>query len=288
MTPQESELIAELFDRLAGLENEPRDPDAERTIADGLRRAPHAVYPLVQTVLVQDEALKQADARIRELEAALGGQPQAGEQRGGFLGSMRDSLFGRREPSHAGSVPEVRPAEPSVWNTTPSRSAWGNQGQPGAIEQAPQYAPPGSYGGGGPFGGGGGPFGGGGGPMGGGGGSFLGNAAATAAGVVGGGLLLGGIRSMMGGGHHSSFGAYNQPGASPGASPWTGGGGSDELSRQAGADDIGRAKPAAFGDYDSQNRAGLIDTAQDDTGSDGDQDYDGDTDDGTDGDSDNV
>ncbi len=273
MTPQESELIAELFDRLAGLENAPRDPDAERTIADGLRRAPHAVYPLVQTVLVQDEALKQADARIRELEAALGGQPQPGEQRGGFLGSMRDSLFGRREASHAGSVPEVRPAEPSVWNTTPSRSAWGNQGQPGPMEQAPQYAPPGQYGGGG-------------GPFGGGGGSFLGNAAATAAGVVGGGLLLGGIRSMMGGGHHSSVGAYNQPSASPAASPWTGGGGSDELSRQAGADDIGRGKPAAFGDYDSQNRAGLIDTAQNDTGSDDDHDSDGDADDGSDGDTD--
>jgi hypothetical protein len=73
MTPQERQLVAELFDRLASLEGAPRDPEAERAIAEGLRTAPHAIYPLVQTVLVQDEALRRADARIRELEAAMGG-----------------------------------------------------------------------------------------------------------------------------------------------------------------------------------------------------------------------
>jgi uncharacterized protein len=54
MTPAEQELVNELFDRLAKLESNPRDSDAERLIADGLRRAPHAVYALVQTALVQD------------------------------------------------------------------------------------------------------------------------------------------------------------------------------------------------------------------------------------------
>ena len=53
MTPQERELITALFDRLAALENAPRDADAERVIAEGLARAPHAIYPLVQSVLVQ-------------------------------------------------------------------------------------------------------------------------------------------------------------------------------------------------------------------------------------------
>src|SRR6202034_3653440 len=72
--PQERQLIAELFDRLAALESTPRDPDAERAIAEGLARAPHATYPLVQTVLVQDEALKRANARIAELEGQLEGQ----------------------------------------------------------------------------------------------------------------------------------------------------------------------------------------------------------------------
>ena len=76
MTPQEQELVNELFDRLAQLENNPRDPNAERLIADGLRDAPHAVYALVQTALVQDEALKRANARIEELQAQIGGEEQ--------------------------------------------------------------------------------------------------------------------------------------------------------------------------------------------------------------------
>jgi len=79
MTPQERQMLNELFERLASLESAPRDPEAMRAIDDGLRRAPNAIYPLVQTVLVQDEVLKRAQARIRELEQELGiesGQPQ--------------------------------------------------------------------------------------------------------------------------------------------------------------------------------------------------------------------
>ncbi len=70
MTPEERELVIELFDRLATLEDAQRDAEAERLIRDGLRQAPNALYALVQTVLVQDEALKRADARIRELEGS--------------------------------------------------------------------------------------------------------------------------------------------------------------------------------------------------------------------------
>src|SRR6516165_4379324 len=105
MTPQEQALVDELFDRLASLENTPRDPEAERLVADGLRRAPHAVYALVQTALVQDEALKRANARIEELQAQFGCGEQA-QQQGSFLDSMRDAVLGRRESR--GSVPTVR------------------------------------------------------------------------------------------------------------------------------------------------------------------------------------
>src|SRR6516164_3478272 len=97
MTPQEQELVNELFDRLAKVETIPRDPNAERLIADGLRRAPHAVYALVQTALVQDEALKRANARIE------GGEEQ--QRSGGFLDSVRDAVLGKSEPR--GSVPSV-------------------------------------------------------------------------------------------------------------------------------------------------------------------------------------
>ena len=43
MTPQERQLVTDLFDRLARLESAPRDAEAERAIADGIRRAPHSL-----------------------------------------------------------------------------------------------------------------------------------------------------------------------------------------------------------------------------------------------------
>mgnify|MGYP003908258549 CR=1 FL=1 len=38
MTPQERQLVDELFDRLSKLENAQRDPDATAAISDGLRK----------------------------------------------------------------------------------------------------------------------------------------------------------------------------------------------------------------------------------------------------------
>ncbi len=107
MTPQERQLIDDLFDRLAKLESAKRDPEAMSAIMQGLRNAPNAVYALVQTALVQDEALKRADMRIQELEAGAGQQEPG--QSGGFLDSMRDAIFGQNQ-SH-GSVPNVRAPE---------------------------------------------------------------------------------------------------------------------------------------------------------------------------------
>jgi len=109
MTPQERQLVEDLFGRLAQLEKVPRDADAERVIAEGVRGAPNAIYPLVQTVLVQDEALKRADARIRELTGEDAGPTTSG----GFLDSMRQALTGRST-----SVPSVRPGAPDPrWNS---------------------------------------------------------------------------------------------------------------------------------------------------------------------------
>ena len=124
MTPQERKLIDELFDRLASLENNPRDPEAVRAINEGLQRAPNALYPLVQTALVQDEALKRADARIRELEDELGVEPGEPVKQAGFLDNMRDALLGKPQ----GSVPSVRPGAP------PAASPWRNtSAQPGRL-----------------------------------------------------------------------------------------------------------------------------------------------------------
>ena len=126
MTPQEQALVNELFDRLAKLESNSRDRDAERLIADGLRQAPHAVYALVQTALVQDEALKLANERIEELQAQVGGQEQP--RGGSFLDSMRDAVLGKSEPRSSGPSNSILSTTTRI---SPAGSRSGNWHEPG-------------------------------------------------------------------------------------------------------------------------------------------------------------
>jgi len=225
MTPEERNLVIELFDRLATLEDAQRDPEAERLIRDGLRQAPNALYALVQTVLVQDEVLKRADARIRELESASAAEAAPRDQ--SFLGGVRESVFGKREGR--GSVPSVRPDE-----AAPMSPAWHTATQPmQPMPAGSAGAPPAP------------------------GGSFLSTAAAAAAGVIGGSLLLSGIRSMMGH-QQGAHAAFDPASGASGSSPWGGGAAAGgELSRQAGLDDVGRT--SSSGDDTGSRRSGLLD-----------------------------
>src|SRR5215475_10075492 len=255
MTPEERNLVIELFDRLATLEDAQRDPEAERLIRDGLRQAPNAAYALVQTVLVQDEALKRADARIRELEGVSAAETAPRDT--SFLGGVRESFFGKREGR--GSVPSVRPGEAAPMSPAWHTGTEATQPMPAAPAGAPM-AP---------------------------GGSFLGTAAATAAGMIGGSLLLSSIRSMMGGHQQGAHAAFDPASGASGSSPWSGAGG--ELSRQAGVDDIGRR--SSSGDDSASRGYGLLDDdrnedTQDDPGGDDLDDDDFDFDGGDDGDSD--
>jgi uncharacterized protein len=252
MTPQEQQLVEDLFDRLAQVENMPRDPDAERLIAQGLNSAPHALYALTQTALIQDEALKRANARIEELQTQLDGAAAPDEQRGSFLDSMREAVLGPRTTAR-GSVPSVRSGVP--------QDGYGSQGQP------PDYPPsmPPGYGGNPPFGGG---------------GSFLGSAASTAAGVVGGALMLNAIRGMFG--HHGGGFAPSGLGNFAGnrTSPWresTGSAADSQLARDAGIDHVSDHA------RDSGDRQALADQDQDDDQDADEDDYDGDDGDSSDG-----
>jgi hypothetical protein len=275
MTPQERQLIDDLFDRLAKLESAKRDPEAMSAIMQGLRTAPNAVYALVQTVLVQDEALKRADMRIQELEAAAGQQNQSG----GFLDSMRDAIFGQNQSR--GSVPNVR--APEIAGNSGGRAAWNTgqvlpQGQPAGQYNQPAYGqqqPP--YGAQQQQ------------PFGGGGGSFLGTAAAAAVGVVGGSMLAGSLRSMMGGGgNQQSFGdTANHNGGIEDRRPWGDQQPGGDLAREAGINDIGSrgssGQRADNNDNDSGSRQGFFDQPSND---DDDTDHDSDGFDGDDGDGD--
>ena len=237
MTPQERQLVDELFDRLARLETAPRDAEAERAIAEDLSRAPHAVYALVQTVLVQDEALRRADARIRELT----GEDEPASQGGGFLDNMRNTIMGR--PANA-SVPSVRPGaanEPDPrWNSGGTGIGGGGYGG-GPAGPSANAAPQGS-----PWqGGGGGP-------------SFLGTAAASAVGTIGGALLFNSISSMFGGHRGGSALADAAPAAA--TSPWDNSASGSDLARDAGVNDVG----AGAGASSAPGSAGLFDAGNTD------------------------
>jgi uncharacterized protein len=232
MTPQERQLVENLFDRLAKLESAPRDAEAERAIVDGLRHAPNAVYPLVQTVLVQDEALKRADARIRELTGEDDDVPSSG----GFLDSMRQALTGRS----ATSVPSVRPAISAApdprWN---NGGAFTPAAPPSSAAQS---------------------------------GSFLGTAAASAAGVIGGALLLNSISSMFSHHGGSAFGAPLSSGSASNSPWDNSAAGSDLARDAGLNDisngPRGDARPAGFLDIDATDSSSPDDDFSDDAGGD--------------------
>ena len=99
MQQEERDLISGLFGRLKSFEAQSRDPEAERLIAQSIAAQPAAPYLLVQTVLVQEQALKAAQDRIAELEAKTGAAPAPG-----FLASAP-----RIGPWGGASVPPTRP-----------------------------------------------------------------------------------------------------------------------------------------------------------------------------------
>jgi hypothetical protein len=177
MTPQEKDLITTLLARLKSAGGQPKDPEADALIRQAAAEQPDAPYYLVQTVLIQDLSLHNAQNRIAELENQLADAQQAAKPTS-FLGG----LFGSRPPAPASGG--GAPAGP--WSRSPQVAAappaqpYGQPGfaQPGYGQQAPAGA--GFLGGGS------------------GGGGFLRSAAATAAGVAGGALLFQGIESLFG------------------------------------------------------------------------------------------
>ena len=118
MQPEERDLITGLFGRLNSFEAQPRDPEADRLIAQSIAAQPGAPYLLVQTVLVQEQALKGAQARIAELEAKAAAAPSPG-----FLASAP-----KLGPWGSASVPPTQPAPQPVQQQV----------------QQPAYAPPAS------------------------------------------------------------------------------------------------------------------------------------------------
>ncbi|WP_312223229.1 DUF2076 domain-containing protein [Rhizobium rhizoryzae] len=197
MSPEERQLLTELFQRVRGATATPRDPEAETLIADAVRQEPASPYYLAQAVIVQEKGLEAASKRISELEAQvrqLQEQQAAAlretEQRGGFL----SSIFGSSQPPQPPAQSRQQPS-PRPYNGAPS-GPWGQSlevqqqpayGQPGAMApsgpwstgaSAPAMRPPSA------------------------GSSFLTGALGTAAGVAGGMLLANSLSGIFS--HHMS------------------------------------------------------------------------------------
>jgi hypothetical protein len=171
MTPEEQNLISSLFERLRKADTAPKDPDAERLIRQKVAEFPAAPYLLVQSLLVLEHAVANAQTRIADLEKQLAAAKQDQKSsHGGFLSGLFGG--GRHEEQTPPPVPQSPP---------PPRPAY--------APPPPQYAPPAT------------PY-----PstsnlQPGAGGSFLKGALSTAAGVAGGALLFQGIQDLIG--HHA-------------------------------------------------------------------------------------
>src|SRR5579863_7640641 len=103
MVPQERDLITTLLARLKNTAGQPKDPEADALIGQAMTEMPDAPYYLVQTVLIQDLSLHQAQGRIAELEQQLSDANVQKSSGTSFLGN----LFGSR----AAPPPAPAPAQ---------------------------------------------------------------------------------------------------------------------------------------------------------------------------------
>jgi len=168
MTPQEQQLIAELFARLKQTPAQAKDAEADQLIRQGVMEHPDAPYLLVQTVLIQDMALSQAQHRVGELEqqlaeATAASSAQPSQPATSFLGGA----LSHGSVSPASQPPAPPPAAAPGWNQSAGNPAsFGGAAAPGMMSSASS--------------------------------GFLRAAAATALGVAGGQLLFQGIQAMFG------------------------------------------------------------------------------------------
>jgi hypothetical protein len=102
MDTTERQVIDDLFAKLRQAEDAsgPRDAEAETYIASLIKRQPSAPYYMAQAIVIQEQALVAANARIEELQKQLAARPAGG----GFL----SGLFGGGAPQ---ATPRANPTQ---------------------------------------------------------------------------------------------------------------------------------------------------------------------------------
>lgn len=209
MQSEEQKLIDGLFSRLRDVEGQsaPRDAQAESLIKEYVSRQPAAPYYMAQAILVQENALKQLDARVKELEAQIEElkQKQAAapqQSSGGFLSGLFGG--GRSEPQQPARQPvsAQQPARAGGWQEpgVPGRGGFGQQpgfAQQPAYGQQPGFGQRAASGAGG----------------------FMSGALQTAAGVAGGMVLGNMLMNMFDGNDEHVASAPAEPAAEEHAAP---------------------------------------------------------------------
>jgi hypothetical protein len=170
MTPEERQLITGLFERMRNYGTPEKDREAEQIINDAVRSTTDAPYMLVQSVLVQEHALREAENRIRDLEEQVRSLQGTGQQtRASGSGSFLGGLLGGGRPVSQPSSTSV----PPIGSRAAPYASDQDQQRPGSQAGPPPQQPAS--------------------------GGFLRSAMATAAGVAGGVLAAGAIRDLLGG-----------------------------------------------------------------------------------------
>ena len=161
MDQNDRQAIEGLFTRLkeAEMQAGPRDQQADDFIHHKIAAQPAAPYLMAQTIVMQEQALEQAQQHIEQLEYELSQRQQSS---GGFF----SSLFGNSAPPPRSAPPRMAPPPPQ--QPEPAAPASGPWSRAGATAQAPQS------------------------------GGFLAGAAQTAMGVAGGVLLGNAVAGMFG------------------------------------------------------------------------------------------
>jgi hypothetical protein len=177
VTPEERQLLTTLAERIRSTPPQQQDAEAAQLLQQLVSQRPDAVYILAQTVLMQDFALRNAQAQIEDLQRQMNWQQQPSERSSGsFLGGGQGSGQQYQPNLGSGSVPSVNPWARRPAGDYPPPPEPGNPGYGpiGPVMQPSQTS------------------------------GFLRSAASTAAGVAGGALLFQGINSLFSG-HHSGL-----------------------------------------------------------------------------------
>jgi hypothetical protein len=134
MTPQERDLLTNLVSRLRQSPIQQPDAEADQVINDLVRERPDTPYTLAQTVLIQDYALHQAQARIADLEQQMQGQSQP--EGGGFLSAIFGSgkTSPRPQPQYQPQAYQPPPAGP--WGSAAPQIFAQSPSQPSFLRSA--------------------------------------------------------------------------------------------------------------------------------------------------------